>query len=103
MRRRDGLVRPDNWFRRFGGREAIRRILEGETAAESFIQMGGHNVRVMNYRTAQAYPQYDAAFQAARFAARIKPLAEEMDSAELRDLQGFAATVAKRLVEEWSV
>ena len=101
MRRRDGLVRKDNYFRRFGGKQVIERILSGSTVSEA-VESEGHHMRVMTYRTAQAYAEFDAALQAARFAARIAPLAEELDSAELRDLQGFAAQVSKRLVEEWS-
>ena len=100
-------MRRDAKFRKHTASTVIDEVCKGRPCYEVYEELSasvckGGSIRNLVSIYAREHPRFDAAMVTAKFAGKIKALAEELDSAELRDLQGFAETVSKRLVEEWS-
>ena len=102
-------MRSDAKFRKHLAPLVIEEVCKGRPCYEVYEELSegdhvskGGSVRNLVSIYAREHPQFDAAMVCAKYARKIKDLAEELDSPELRDLQGFAESVAKRLVEEWS-
>jgi len=101
-------MRKDNKFRRETAKKIIELLCEGVPCYEAYEQTsekgsvrGGTN-RVHVSRSAQEFPQFEAALELAKFAGKIKPLAEEINAAELRDIYGYAKQTALNLIGDWS-